>query len=312
MNERIPSQHPGAEEIQALLEGDLPAGESARLEEHLASCGRCAAELEGWRIVFRELAELPPLAPSAAFGDRVLAGVTLPEPRSLAARVRSLLGVPERGRHLAGDRLQDFVDGLLPARQAAGVQAHLDSCPVCAADTEAWRTTFARLGDLDRLSPDRGFADRVMAHVRVPAPTPERAPEWRRALGWARGLVPRTRRAWAAISGVAVTPAVTLGLVIWTLASHPTLTAGALASFVWWKASALAAVAWEALAAYAVQSAGLFEVFSFVGSLAWSRSALAGALVALSLGTVTATWVLYRNLFTPRSGDGRVAHASHS
>jgi hypothetical protein len=151
-----------------------------------------------------------------------------------------------------------------------------------------------------------------MAHVRVPAPVSERAPEWRRALGWAQGLVPRTRRAWAAISGVAVTPAVTLGLVIWTLASHPTLTAGALASFMWWKVSALAAVAWEALASYAVQSAELFGVFSFVGSLAWSPSAVAGALVALSLGTVTATWVLYRNLFTPRSGDGQVAHASLS
>jgi hypothetical protein len=238
--------------------------------------------------------------------------VTVPEPRSLAARVRSLLGVPERERHLAGDRLQDLVEGLLPARQAARVQAHLDSCPVCATDAAAWRTTFARLGDLERLSPEHGFADRVMAHVRVPAPVPERAPEWRRALGWAQGLVPRTRQAWAAISGVAVTPAVTLGLVVWTLASHPTLTAGALASFVWWKASALAAVAWEALASYAVQSAGLFEVFSFVGSLAWSPSALAGAFLALSLGTVTAAWVLYRNLFTPRSGDGQVAHASLS
>ncbi len=312
MSELIRSQHLGAEETQALLEGDLPAGERARLEEHLASCARCAAELEGWRVLFRDLAGLPALAPSAAFGDRVLAGVTFPEPLPLVARVRVLLGMPARAGHPAGDCLQDFVEGLLPARRAARVRAHLDSCPACAAEEAAWRATFARLGHLDRLAPADGFADQVMAHVRVPAPVPRRVPEWRRALGWARGLVPQTRRAWAAVSGVAVTPAVTLGLLVWTLASHPTLTAGALASFVWWKASALAVLAWEAVASRALESTGLFDVFSFFGSFALSPAALAGGLVALSFGTVAATWVLYRNLFTPQSGDGRVAHASHS
>ncbi|NJD19876.1 MAG: hypothetical protein FIA95_11430 [Gemmatimonadetes bacterium] len=312
VNERIPTPHLGAEELQALLEGDLPTGERARVEEHLASCARCAAELEGWRALFRELAELPELAPSTAVGERVSAGVAFPEPRSLAARARVLLGLSDPARHPAQDRLQDFVEGLLPARQAARVRTHADACPACAADVAAWRSTFARLQALERLSPIEGFADQVMARVRVPTPAPVPAPEWRRALAWARQLVPQTRQAWAAVSGVAVTPIVTLGLVLWTLASHPTLTAGALASFVWWKASALAALAWEAVASRALQSAGLFEAYSFFGSLAWSPAAMAGALVALSVGTALATWVLYRNLFTAQPVDGRVAHASHS
>ena len=312
MSERIPSQHLGAEELQALLEGELPAGECARVEEHLASCARCAAELEGWRVLFRDLAELPVLAPSHPFGDRVLAGVTFPEPRSLAARARALLGLPERAGHPAGDCLQDFVEGLLPARQAARVRTHLESCPGCLTDATALRATFAHLERLERLSPTCGFADRVMAQVRVPMPVPAPVPEWRRALAWARAVVPQTRKAWAAVSGVAVTPAVTLGLVLWTVFSHPTLTPSALASFVWWKASAVAALAWEAVASRALQSAGLFEVYSFFGSLAWSPAAMAGAFAALSLGTMAATWVLYRNLFHSHPVDGRVPHASLS
>ena len=312
MSERIPTQHLGAEEFQALLEGDLPVGERATLEEHLASCARCAAELDGWKVLFRDLSELPALAPSAAFGDRVLAGVAVPEPLSVAARVRTLLGLARPAGHLDGDRMQDFVEGCLPARQAARVISHLDACPACAAEAAAWRATFAHLRGLEQLAPTAGFTDRVMAQVRVPASVPERVPEWRRALAWVRGMLPRSRRAWAAVSGVAVTPAVTLGLVLWTLASHPTLTAGAVASFLGWKASALVGMAWEAVAGQALQSAGLFEAYSFFGSLPWSPATLAGALVALSVGTVAATWVLYRNLFTPRPGDGRVAHASIS
>jgi hypothetical protein len=96
------------------------------------------------------------------------------------------------------------------------------------------------------------------------------------------------------------------------LASHPTLTAGALASFVWWKASAVATFAWQALSTRALESAGLFEVYSFFGSLAWSPAAMAGAFVATSAVTVTATWVVYRNLFASHPADGQVAHASHA
>jgi len=312
VSEHIPTQHLGAEEFQALLEGGLPGGERALIEEHLASCARCAKELEGWQVLFLDLSELPALGPSAAFGDRVLAGVSFPEPLSLAARARALLGLAGSAAHPAGDRLQDFVEGLLPGRQAARVRAHLESCPGCASDAAAWNATFAQLGRLERLSPFDGFADRVMAQVRVPTPVPARVPEWRRALAWARGLVPQTREAWAAVSGVAVTPAVTLGLVLWTVFSHPALTPGALASFMWWKASALGTLAWEAVASRALQSAGLFEVYSFFGSLAWSPAKTAGAFAALSLGTMAATWVLYRNLFTRHPEDGRVAHASLS
>lgn len=309
MNGPISHQHLGAETLQALLEDGLPQGERRAAEEHLASCARCSAELDAWKVLFRDLAELPPLAPSPAFAERVMAGVERPEGLSLAARVRGWLGTSTRAGHPAADRLQEWVAGGLPARQAARIQSHLDGCPACAREAQAWRTTFSQLDQLGRLAPAGDFADRVMARVRVPAPAPARVPEWRRALAWAGALVPHTRQAWAAVSGVALTPAVTLGLVLWTVFSHPTLTLGSLASFIWWKASDLAGVAWQAVASTAMESAGVFGVFSFLGSLPLTPAAVAGVFAVLSLGTVAASWVLYRNLFAHHPMDGRIAHA---
>ncbi len=312
MIERTETGHLSAEVLQALLEGELPVAERARAEEHLRSCARCAAELEGWRSLFERLDGLPELAPSVDFPERVMAGVVPAAPLPLAARIRARLGLVADAAHPSADRLQDYVEGLLPTRHAARVRTHLGHCATCAAQAEAWRATFAHLGRLGRFAPADGFAARVMAGVRVPVPAPARVPEWKRALRWVRGLVPQTRQAWATVSGVALTPAITAGLVLWSVCSHPTLTPSALASFVWWKASALAAVAWQALSTRALASASLFEVYSFFGSLAWSPAVVAGTFLALSAGTVAAVWVLYRNLFASHPGDGRIAHASLS
>jgi anti-sigma factor RsiW len=310
--ERTETGHPSAEVLQALLESELPVAERARAEEHLRSCARCAAELDGWRSLFERLDGLPELAPVVDFSERVMAGLTPTTSLPLVARIRARLGLAADAAHPSEDRLQDYVEGLLPATRAARVRTHLDACPACAAEAAAWRTTFAHLERLERFAPSGDFATRVMAGVRVPTFAPARVPDWKRALRWVGGLVPQTRQAWATVSGVALTPAVTAGLVLWSVFSHPTLTPAALASFVWWKASALAAVAWQALSARALQSASLFEVYSFFGSLAWSPAVVAGAFVALSAGTVAAIWVLYRNLFASHPVHGRVAHASLS
>ena len=309
MNERVVHHHLSAETLQALLEGDLPQRERARAEEHLASCARCAAEMEAWSTLFRELDGLPGLVPAPGFAERVMDQVA---PLPLAARMREWWGARATASHPDGERLQEWLDGRLAARSAARVEAHLAGCAACAGEAAAWSGTFAALHRVERFAPAEGFAERVMAQVRVPAPAPARVPEWRRALTWARGFVPQTRRAWAAVSGVALTPAVTLGLVLWTVLSHPALTPGALASFTWWKASELSAAAWSALASRALESDGLFQVHAFIGSLAVSPAAVAAAALALCAGTVVSSWVLYRNLVVAHPLDGRVAHASLS
>jgi len=315
VKDRHAYQHLSAEQIQAFLGGELAQRELATVEEHLAGCAACAAEMEGWRVLFEGLGDLPTLAPEAGFADRVMEGVTVSPSRSLAARVRERLSaLVGAGAHPDPGRLQDFVEGALPAGGLARVRTHLDDCPACAREAAVWSATVKELDALGRFAPAADFAERVMARVEVPQPARAPAPvvDWRRALAWAGRLVPHSRQAWAAISGVALTPAVTLGLVLWTLFTHPTLTPSALASFAWWKASELAAVAWQAVSSAALESAGVFEVYSLVGSVAQSPAALVGAFLVFSAGTVGAAWVLYRNLIAHHPVDGRVPHVSLS
>ncbi len=174
----------------------------------------------------------------------------------------------------------------------------------------------ARLESLERPAPGAGFADRVMAGVRIPAPVPVRARRaelaraWSRAPARARALVPRTRRAWAAISGVAVTPAVVTSLVLYAVFSHPTVTPASLLSFVWWQVSDVAAGGWTALSGALLQSAELFSVYSVFGELASAPFAVAGGALAYSLVSVLALRVLYRNIIANRPMDGRHVRVS--
>jgi anti-sigma factor RsiW len=307
-------EHLSAERIQALLDGELSSYERAGAEEHLRSCARCVGEMEEWRALFQGIGKLPVLVPGKGFSDLVMSGLTVHEPIPLTARVRQSLEamLSEAASHHVGDPLlQDVLDGLAPADLAARVAAHLETCSPCAAEAGTWRSLLGQLDEVPRFAPAPGFAERVMREVSVPEPAAvgRRVPEWRRALAAVSRLVPKTRQAWAALSGVAVTPAVTAGLVLWTLFTHPTLTPGALASFAWWKITDLASAAWQAVASSALESSGVFEVFSLLASLPLSPMTLAGAFLTLSLGTVVAAWVLYRNLLATGPSDGRLTHA---
>ncbi len=316
MNDIHFHEHLSAEAVQALLDGALSPAERARAEEHVASCARCASEIDGWRDVFEDLEDLPTLAPAAGFADRVVAGIEAPEQLPWAARARAALAArlaPDSG-HADDGRLQDLAAGVLAARQETRLRSHLDGCAACASRAESWRTVLGHLDRLDRFAPSEDFAARVMAevHVSVPATAPARVPEWRRMLARARRLVPQSRRAWAAISGVAVTPAATLGLVLWTVFTHPAITPAGLASFAWWKASELAGLAWAAATSRAMQSTEIFGLFSWIRSLALTPTALVAAFLVFSAGTVVAAWVLYRNLLNTHPVDAGYGHASLS
>ncbi len=285
-----PETHLSAERMQAFLEGDLPARERAGFEEHLAACARCSAELEGWRALFADLSGLASPAPRADFADRVMARVQM----------------PATADHLTADVLQDFVDGLLPARHAAHVRAHVDGCPSCTRELEGWQRVVAALARLDRFAPREGFAARVMAAVRLPSAVPAAAPVslWAtagaRALVLARRMVPRTRRAWAALSGVAVTPAVIFGLVFYSLFSHPTLTVQALVSFALWQLGDLFALGWNAVSGTALELGSTLGTGSVVDLIAGSPLVVAGGALVYSAVAAIALRVLYKNLFARR------------
>lgn len=303
-------EHVGEVDLLEYLDGTLGPRRAGRVELHLAACPTCADEAKAWSALLDRLDAVERFAPSGGFADRVLAGVRVPERLPLAARIRAraaaLLATWADG-HVDGGRLQDYVEGALPARQLARIRTHVEGCAACASEAEAWSGILERLGALERFAPGDGFQARVMAGVRVPAPVAaaSRVAPWARALAYVRRWTPRTRRAWAAISGAAVTPAVTGGLVLWAVFSHPGLTLGTLASFLWWQVADLASAGWAAVSGGALESAELFGVYSLFEALASAPTLAAGGAVAYSLVSALALRVLYKNIISNRPPEGR-------
>ena len=63
--------------LEQLAEGGLAHVERTLAEQHLRSCRRCTAELEGARAVIAALEGLPQLSPSPAFAETVMARVQI-------------------------------------------------------------------------------------------------------------------------------------------------------------------------------------------------------------------------------------------
>lgn len=310
--------HVGAEAMQALLDGGLGRTEAHAAREHIDSCARCGSEFEAWSTLYRRLGRMEELAPSPDFAARVLDGLPRPEARRppLVARISSWLGLgrptkPVRIQgHLDVESIQDLLDGALEPARTAAMEAHLDGCRLCREDVDGWRGLMVRLEDLPRLEPSPVFAVRVMAHVRVQRVAAMARPSLRERMVTWLALNPRTRKRLAAMAGAGVTPAVTVALVAWTVFSHPLVTPANLLSFVWLKAQSVAAGLAGAVAAHVGQSGTLARLFELLEPL--TRSAEAAAATATLLGalTVTAAWVLYRNLFAPDSPEHGYARVS--
>lgn len=111
------------------------------------------------------------------------------------------------------DRLQDLLEGLLPAEDRVRLEAHLALCARCAAERALLQRVFGALESMPLLAPSRGFADRVLARTH-----PEPSPVWTRAFGIAFGagfavsaatlaaaiLMPEPRRWVMALAGDAI------------------------------------------------------------------------------------------------------------
>jgi hypothetical protein len=69
--------------------------------------------------------------------------------------------------HLTQDEVQLWAEGLLPAARAL----HLADCRPCLEVAERERSFVIELSRLPQLAPREGFADRVMARVRLPTPS---------------------------------------------------------------------------------------------------------------------------------------------
>lgn len=66
--------------------------------------------------------------------------------------------------HLTTDEIELWAQGLLPAARAM----HLADCSLCRVEAERERKVILELVQLPKFAPSAGFADRVMAQVKIP------------------------------------------------------------------------------------------------------------------------------------------------
>ena len=306
--------HLSDERIQEWLDGQLSQRETADVQTHLDGCARCRAEAEVWKSVMTDLSSLSALAPAEGFGGQVLAGLGQ-ETESAPWAVRAQAWLRQRfgtvtdpaSAHPDPARLQELLEGSLQGRRSTRLQRHMAACESCSREARAWSALFTGLDALTRLAPSAGFAHAVMARVRLPEPAPVRIALVRRALARVRALAgPRHRQAWAAAAGVALTPAITAGLMAYSVFSHPLVTVGNLGTFIWLEGGALAGMLGNGVITGLMENAALFRAWMALDSLTRSPATTGAGLLFFLTLTLAAVWVLYRNLFTPSAA--RPAH----
>ena len=305
-------RHLTSEQMQEFLDRGLSSKEETEVQEHLSVCPHCRDEVETWNGLYAQLGSLPTLEPDPAFSRAIME--RFPARRPLAARVLGWLGerAGARGRmHLPPERIQDYLEGLLPPRASARAAAHLATCEGCASELEGWRRLFGSMGTLDRTAPSAGFAQRVMAGVRVPVPAPT---PWTRKLPglvweWTRKLLPQSRRGWAIAGGIASAPTITAAALLYQVFSHPLLSLGSFSAYAYWKVSALLGAVSTALADRLVESVALFRAYTLVESVMASPVLAGLGGLAFSLLSAAALWVLYRNPLTASPPEGEHAPA---
>lgn len=205
--------------------------------------------------------------------------------------------------HPEHERLQAYAAKELEGGDTAVIDAHLTTCARCRAEVEELHSLFVMLSSLAYHAPAAGFADRVMARVRV------RQPWFARAADWLAGLAPKSTRAWALTAAMVALPAVATTGLIWWLMSRPGVTVQGLwvisSEFAARALSGAWSWAWSYVAGSALASwaAGAAEVVASVG-----RGGLGLGVVMFATLTAASVWILYQNLF--RTEARRTDYAS--
>jgi anti-sigma factor RsiW len=300
--------------IQDYLDGVLSPEDERTFEAYMSTSPVLREQVASWRGLMGQLDALPRLAPSPQFRERVVA--QLPPTPALERLRAAFRGGAEASFHRPGptapfhppsERLQDFVEGVLPTATAARVRVHLQGCDPCRTEVEEWRTLFASLGTLPGLHPGPSFADRVMGAIPSggtegsllapsAAPSPSRAGFPDRLAARIRVLVPGIGRIRALAGAAVAAPAALAALALWFVASHPLLTPGHLLSFVLWRAGdAVGAVtAW--MGSMVVESGATLRLMELAGILAGAPALTVLGVVGFCVAMVGSVWVLHRFL----------------
>ena len=214
------------------------------------------------------------------------------------------MDVSEIHNHLSTERLEAYVEERLDDDRRAAVQSHVSVCTECRAELDEMQSLFSVLASLPTFAPSAGFADLVMARVRV------RRPAFATANAWVQRVTPHTTRGWAAAAALLALPVIGAAVLVswlmmqpgvspqslWTLAG--TLSSEALSSGWQW--------AWARFAGTTL-AAGLAQAASLAQSIGRGEIGLAAVLFAML--TAGSSYVLYQNLF--RTEARRTEHATY-
>ena len=213
--------------------------------------------------------------------------------------------------HLSAESLQDYVEGAIGETDRAVLESHLVACAQCSSELEEWRSLYTVLTELPHFSPAAGFAERVMARVKVRAARPFWAEWLAGARQLAQRLTPQTTGGWALASAFIALPLLLGGGIVTWLVSKDYITAQSLWVFV----TDRTASGMQSLGASALSALLQTSVASWLVAQAKALAVSAGArgLGALALGvggmTMLSIWILYRNLFrTPTRETNHVLY----
>ena len=205
----------------------------------------------------------------------------------------------ERMLHPTTDILEAYAEGGLEAADGAVVHSHLLACHRCDSVVVEWRSLFHALAHLPRLAPSRGFAERVMARVRIAQP-------WHaRATAAVTRLLPRSTRGWALAAAFLALPVLAGGTLMAWLLSKSYVTSHGLWVFTTDRIAAGIQALVTGVLTFLMQTdvaAWLARSFGTLFDAGGARGI--GALAAVgAVLTLISAYVLYTNLFRTRDRD---------
>lgn len=292
---------PGTKRVFSYLDGELSPADRAVFEAEAAADPALRAELRSFRSLFAHMRNMESPAPPPDLEVSVIAALQA-RPTPLHHLWNWFAG---RAHGPPPNPFDALLDGRLSARPAAVLSS------LAAGDAEAarvltgWRRLARELGRLPEFAPEDGFADRVMARVRLPEGRRSRAG----ALVRLRGLWPRSQERLAAASGIAFGPtAAVAGMAYLLFANNPLVTLSNLGSFLWQRGrEAFLGVSQGFIdAGLGIPAApgGLTEILS--------APAILPGLLLLGGLTLASAWILYRNIFGPSAVHTTASERRHA
>jgi hypothetical protein len=194
------------------------------------------------------------------------------------------------GPHFSPDDVENWLSGTLDAERSR----HIDLCPECFDRAQLEREIVEQLSALAPLVPSAGFADRVMASVKVADPFALRT------LRTVRQRIFATRRSIAIAAGLALAVVGSMAASIaWSLANQELLTSAG--NWVLAQGTQAGWLALRGLASNFIEQPWYDAARTFAGHPGW----LAAAIGAASLAYLSGVFALRRLLALPAQ---QVAH----